>query len=157
MTISSELRCEIADLINAYALAIDDGELERWPDFFANDCLYKIIAKENFESGLPLGLLLCDSKGMLQDRMEAFSKLNVFGPRSWRHMLGAVQAFKSDDEIRARSSFVIFETLAGEDTHILCAGEYRDIIIYEDDTLKFRERLCVYDTTMIPNSIVRPI
>ena len=157
MTISSELRCEIADLINAYALAIDDGELEHWPDFFANDCLYKIIAKENFESGLPLGLLLCDSKGMLQDRMEAFSKLNVFGPRSWRHMLGAVQAFKSDDEIRARTSFVIFETLAGEDTHILCAGEYRDIIIREEDTLKFRERLCVYDTTMIPNSIVRPI
>ena len=54
--ISSELRDEIADLINAYALAIDDGELERWPEFFANDCLYKIIAKENFESGLPLGL-----------------------------------------------------------------------------------------------------
>ena len=157
MMVSSELRDEIADLINAYALAIDDGELERWPEFFANDCLYKIIAKENFESGLPLGLLLCDSKGMLQDRMEAFSKLNVFGPRSWRHMLGAVQAFKFDDEISARTSFVIFETLAGEDTHILCAGEYRDIIIREEDTLKFRERLCVYDTTMIPNSIVRPI
>ena len=157
MTISSELRSEIADLINAYALAIDDGELERWPKFFSNDCLYKIIAKENFDSGLPLGLLLCDSKGMLQDRMEAFSKLNVFGPRSWRHMMGAVQALHSDDEIKARTSFVIFETLAGEDTHILCAGEYRDIIICEDDTLKFRERLCVYDTTMIPNSIVRPI
>ena len=155
--ISSVLRDEIADLINAYALAIDDGELERWPEFFANDCLYKIIAKENFESGLPLGLLLCDSQGMLQDRKEAFSKLNVFGPRSWRHMLGAVQAAKSDDQIRARTSFVIFETLAGEDTHILCAGEYRDILIRENDKLKFRERLCVYDTTMIPNSIVRPI
>ena len=157
MMISSELRDEIADLINAYALAIDDGELERWPEFFANDCLYKIIAKENFESGLPLGLLLCDSQGMLQDRKEAFSKLNVFAPRSWRHMLGAVQASKSDDEIRARTSFVIFETLAGEDTHILCAGEYRDILTRENDKLKFRERLCVYDTTMIPNSIVRPI
>ena len=155
--ISSVLRDEIADLINAYALAIDDGELERWPEFFANDCLYKIIAKENFESGLPLGLLLCDSQGMLQDRKEAFSKLNVFGPRSWRHMLGAVRASKSDDEIRARTSFVIFETLAGEDTHILCAGEYRDILIRENDKLKFRERLCVYDTSMIPNSIVRPI
>ena len=157
MMISSELRDEIADLINAYAFAIDDGELERWPGFFAKDCLYKIIAKENFESGLPLGLLLCDSQGMLQDRKEAFSKLNVFGPRSWRHMLGAVQASKSDDEMRARTSFVIFETLASEDTHILCAGEYRDILTRENDELKFRERLCVYDTTMIPNSIVRPI
>jgi len=157
MTISPELRSEIADLVNAYALAIDDSELELWPGFFASDCLYKIIARENFDSGLPLGLLLCDSQGMLQDRMEAFSKLNVFGPRSWRHMLGAVHATGSDAEIVARTSFVIFETLAGKDTHILCAGEYRDIIIREEGSLKFRERLCVYDTTMIPNSIVRPI
>ena len=157
MTISPELRSEIADLVNAYALAIDDGELKNWPGFFASDCLYKIIAKENFDSGLPLGLLLCDSQGMLQDRMEAFSKLNVFGPRSWRHLLGAVHVTGSEQEITARTNFVIFETLAGKDTHILCAGEYRDIIVREDGMLKFRERLCVYDTTMIPNSIVRPI
>lgn len=157
MMITPELRSEIADLANAYALAIDDGELDRWPRFFASDCLYKIIAKENFDSGLPLGLLMCDSQGMLQDRMEAFSKLNVFGPRSWRHMLGAVYTTGSEKEISARTNFVIFETLAGKDTHILCAGEYRDIIIREHGALKFRERLCVYDTTMIPNSIVRPI
>jgi anthranilate 1,2-dioxygenase small subunit len=157
MTITPELRSEIADLVNAYALAIDDGELESWPGFFASDCLYKIIARENFDSGLPLGLLLCDSQGMLQDRMEAFSKLNVFGPRSWRHLLGAVHATGSEEEFIARTNFVIFETLAGKDTHILCAGEYRDIIVREDEALKFRERLCVYDTTMIPNSIVRPI
>ncbi len=157
MTISPERRSEVTDLINAYALAIDDGELERWPGFFAADCVYKIVSKENFDSGLPLALLLCDSQGMLADRMEAFSKLNVFGPRSWRHMLGAVHATGSEDEISARTNFVIFETLAGKDTHILCAGEYRDVIVSEKDALKFRERLCVYDTTMIPNSIVRPI
>ncbi|NKB19913.1 MAG: anthranilate 1,2-dioxygenase [Alphaproteobacteria bacterium] len=157
MTISPEQRSAVEDLINAYALAIDDNDLESWPGFFASDCLYKIIAKENFDSGLPLGLLLCDSQGMLQDRMEAFSKLNVFGPRSWRHMLGAVHVTGSEDETITRTNFIIFETLAGKDTHILCAGEYRDIIIREDDALKFRERLCVYDTTIIPNSIVRPI
>ena len=157
MTITSKLRIEIADLVNAYALAIDDGELDRWPGFFASDCLYKIIARENFDSGLPLALLLCDSQGMLQDRVEAFSKLNVFGPRSWRHMLGAVHATGSEEEITTRTNFVIFETLAGKDTHILCAGEYRDIIVREDGTLKFRERLCVYDTTMILNSIVHPV
>ena len=108
MTISPELRSEIEYLVNCYALAIDDGELERWPEFFASDCLYKIIAKENFDSGLPLGLLLCDSQGMLQDRMEAFSKLNVFGPRSWRHMLGAVHATGSEAGNRRAHEFCDF-------------------------------------------------
>ena len=156
MTISPELRGEVEGLIQDYALAIDDGELERWPSFFASDCLYKIVSKENFESDLPLALLLCDSQGMLADRVQAFSELNVFGPRSWRHMLGPVHV-TDDDPVTTRTNFVIFETLAGKDTHIRCAGECRDVIVREDGTLKFRERLCVYDTTMIPNSIVRPV
>ena len=75
---------EIEPLMNEYALAVDDGELERWPDFFVADCLYKIISKENFDAGLPLSILLCDSQGMLKDRAESFAKLNVFGPRTWR-------------------------------------------------------------------------
>ena len=148
---------EIETLMNEYALALDDGELKRWPDFFVSDCLYKIISKENFDAGLPLSILLCDSQGMLKDRAASFSKLNVFGPRTWRHMLGAVHASTWESAYSARTSFVIFETLAGQDTHIQCAGEYRDIIIREGKYLKFKERLCVYDTTMIPNSIVCPI
>ena len=157
MTLPPLLQSEIECLINEYVLVIDDGELDRWPTFFASDCRYKIISKENFDAGLPLAMLLCDSPGMLRDRTEAFAKLNVFGPRTWRHILGAVHATGTESRILARTNFVIFETLAGKDTHIQCAGEYRDVIVREDKTLKFRERLCVYDTTMIPNSIVWPI
>ncbi|MBS40210.1 MAG: hypothetical protein CMM83_00560 [Rhodospirillales bacterium] len=157
MTIDPITYREIETLMNEYALTIDDGELEKWPSFFVSDCLYKIISKENFDSGLPLSILLCDSQGMLKDRAKAFSELNVFAPRTWRHMLGAVHASGSGHKYLARTSFVIFETLDGKDTHIQCAGEYRDVIIRKEKGLRFKERLCVYDTTMIPNSIVCPI
>lgn len=157
MSVTAKLRREAEDLFTDYTTAIDDGELERWPGFFANPCLYKIVSKENFDSGLPLALLLCDSPGMLQDRREAFSKLNVYAPRTWRHMTGAVRLTADGKRIRARSNFAIFETLAGQDTHILCAGEYRDVLVHEEGSLKFAERICLYDTTMIPNSIVMPI
>ena len=55
---------------------------------------------------------------------------------------------------RARSNFVIFKTLSGQNTQVLCAGEYRDVLIHQDGALKFAERLCIFDTTMIPNAIV---
>jgi 3-phenylpropionate/cinnamic acid dioxygenase small subunit len=58
---------------------------------------------------------------------------------------------------RARSNFVIFETLSGQNTQLLCAGEYRDVLVRQDGALKFAERLCIFDTTMIPSSIVMPI
>ena len=58
---------------------------------------------------------------------------------------------------RARSNFVIFETLSGQNTQLLCAGEYRDVLVRQDGALKFAERLCIFHTTMIPNVIVMPI
>lgn len=157
MTIGAAQRQEIEDFLIDYAAAIDDGNLERWPDFFGDPCLYKIVSKENFDSGLPLALVLCDSPGMIQDRCDAFAKLNVYGPRTWRHMTGQMRLVEDGDAIKARSNFVIFETLSGNDTQILCTGEYRDILVRQDGALKFAERLCIYDTTMIPNSIVMPI
>ena len=157
MSVNSDLKSEVEIFLASYTEAIDDGNLEQWPQFFAKKCLYKIVAKENFDSGLPLALLLCDSQGMLVDRRDSFSKLNVFAPRTWRHLTNTLRIIKEDKEIRARSSFVIFETLSGRDTHVLCTGEYRDKIVRENGALKFCERICIYDTTMIPNSIVRPI
>ena len=94
---------------------------------------------------------------MIQDRRDAFAELNVFGPRTWRHMTGQLRLTADGEFIKARSNFVIFETLSGQDTHNLCSGEYRDVIVRQGKALKFRERVCIYDTTMIPNSIVMPI
>ena len=48
------LRLELEDLFAAYAACLDDGELERWPEFFTDDCRYEIIPRENFERGLPV-------------------------------------------------------------------------------------------------------
>jgi anthranilate 1,2-dioxygenase small subunit len=157
VTISAKQRQEIEEFLIDYAAAIDDGTLDRWPDFFGDPCLYKIVSKENFDSDLPLALVLCDSPGMIRDRCDAFANLNVYGPRTWRHLTGQLRINAVGDTIEARSNYVIFETLSGQDTHILCAGEYRDVLVHQDGALKFRERICIYDTTMIPNSIVMPI
>src|SRR5512135_2284807 len=52
-----ELRFEIDDLYAEYVECLDDGHLERWPELFTDDCLYKIIPRDNFQRGLPLALM----------------------------------------------------------------------------------------------------
>jgi anthranilate 1,2-dioxygenase small subunit len=51
------LRLEIEELYTEYAHVLDDGELEQWPDFFTEDCLYQIVSRENRERALPLALM----------------------------------------------------------------------------------------------------
>ena len=40
-------------------------------EFFTDDAIYRIIPRENFEHGLPIATLHCESKGYLQDRVVA--------------------------------------------------------------------------------------
>ena len=42
----------LVDSLNAaYGLCLDDGRLEEWPEFFVDDCLYQVIARENVDNG----------------------------------------------------------------------------------------------------------
>ena len=49
-----DLRLELEELYAAYAGCLDEERFEEWPEFFIEQCLYKIIPRENFERGLPL-------------------------------------------------------------------------------------------------------
>jgi 3-phenylpropionate/cinnamic acid dioxygenase small subunit len=153
----SALRDELENLYADYAEAIDGGTLEHWPDFFVDPCLYRIVSKENFDKGLPLSLMRCESLGMLKDRAFASEKLNVYGPRAWRHAITQIRAELQGEEIAVRANFAVFETLHDEHTRILCTGAYRDRLVRTPAGLKFREKICVYDAALIPGSIVMPI
>ena len=60
---------QITGLVYDYAHCIDDDRLEEWPDFFVEDCCYKIVPRENTDQGLSLPILYFDNKDMLRDRV----------------------------------------------------------------------------------------
>jgi len=64
---------DVASLINhvqnAYARCIDNGNLEAWPDFFEENCTYKITTADNYTQGLEAGVIFANSRGMLLDRV----------------------------------------------------------------------------------------
>ena len=52
-----ELKLTVEDLNARYAQAIDDDKLEAWPDFFTEQGRYRVTTAENFERGLPHGMI----------------------------------------------------------------------------------------------------
>jgi 3-phenylpropionate/cinnamic acid dioxygenase small subunit len=153
-----DLRLELEELYAAYTGCLDEERFEDWPGFFTDECVYKIIPRENVERGLPLATWLCESRAMLADRVVMIRKTGVYGPRWIRRMTSGMRVLGWEGEVlNVRANYLAVETLLDELTRVFNAGEYRDRIVVEDGRLKFREKLCVFDSTLIPNSLIYPL
>ncbi len=152
------LRYEVEELFFAYVECLDEGEVERWPDFFTDDCLYKIISRENFERGLPLGTMMCEGKGGLQDRVVSVTTTSVYHDRALRHLLSNIRVKGvADGVIDVQANYAVLETLTNEFTTVFNTGKYLDKLVRQGDGLKFKEKLCVFDSVMVPTSLIFPI
>jgi len=158
MTISIELRIEVQDLMTEYCRVLDDGALEQWPLLFTEECFYQVIPRENHDRGLPLATMRCESRGMLKDRVMAITDTYMFEPRYMRHLTsGLLITGEEDGAVIAQSNYAVFETLVNEYTRVFQVGRYLDEIVRDDGRLRFRRRSCVFDSELVPNSIVYPI
>ena len=159
LTLSAgELRLEVEELYAGYAACLDEERFEEWPEFFTEPCLYKIVPRENFERGLPLATWLCESKGYLLDRVTAIRRTAVYAPRYVRRMVSGIRMLGwSGEVLEVRANYLALETLQDELTRVFNAGQYRDKLVVEKGELKFREKLCVFDSILVPNSLIYPL
>lgn len=145
-------------LYTDYALALDAGDLERWPAFFTEDAVYKLQSRENFDRGLPLCTLSFESRGMLKDRVYGARDTLYHDPYHQRHVVGAPRVLAVDDDgIRSEASYVVIRTKRDAMAEILSAGRYLDRIVRVDGSLLFAERHVIFDNDLIPNSIIDPL
>src|SRR6201993_2066831 len=84
-------RLELEALYTDYVHCLDDDELERWPDFFTEDCFYRVTSAENYEAGMPLGLIHATSRNMLKARVGAWRKANIYEPQRYRHLVSSIK------------------------------------------------------------------
>jgi salicylate 5-hydroxylase small subunit len=158
--IAAELRFEIEDLYAEYSACVDEGRFAEWPDFFLDECNYKIVPRENFDRGLPLCTVWAESKGMLRDRVVAITQTMMYAPHYWRHIVSTLHIREvSAERILVEANYAVFRTATDTPSEVFQVGRYLDEIVRDpaDGRLKFREKLCVFDTTLIPNSLIFPI
>ncbi len=155
--VSVEDRLRIEDLYARYAACLDDRRFEEWPDFFTEDCTYRIVPRENYDRDLPLATLWFESKGMLRDRVYAVTETLFHEPYYTRHLVSGFIVTADDDGFRVRANYVVVRTKAGSLSDVYSAGRYVDHVIDDAGTLLFREKVCVFDSELIPNSLIYPI
>jgi salicylate 5-hydroxylase small subunit len=156
--ISAELRFAVEALYADYAAALDDDELERWPDFFVEDCLYKLVPSENWERNLPVALMLCESRAMLRDRIAAVRNTALYAPRRLRHFITQLRiAEEMPDLLRVSANYLVLQTLVDDLTAIQNAGKYLDLVARTAEGLRFKEKICVFDSVLVPNSLIYPV
>ena len=153
-----QLRAALRDFYEDYAVCLDEMELEKWPDFFVEDCRYRVLSRENHDRGLPLSLIYCDGRNMLKDRVTALRETTVYEPRSLRHFISGLRVISADgDVIRSQANFAILESLSDREPTVNLVGRYLDVIVETGDGFMLKDRYCVYDNYRIRTSLIIPV
>ncbi|HEY4375280.1 MAG TPA: aromatic-ring-hydroxylating dioxygenase subunit beta [Burkholderiales bacterium] len=149
----------VSQLAARYAQCIDNDELEEWPNFFADECLYTITSRENHQAGRDMGVIYCDSKGMLQDRILGLRKANIYERQHYRHVLSVPAQLEvfPDGSIKARTAFAVYRIMRDGKTSVFATGEYHDTFCRTEDRLLISERIVVCDSSLFDTLLAIPL
>ena len=158
VAVTVELKAAVSDLYDDYAQTIDDEELDRWPDFFTEDALYRVISRESHGLGLTHATIYCEGLGMIRDRANMIDRVSVYEPRVLRHFISGLRIHSASEEsVQASANFLIIESLFDAEPTVLMVGQYRDEIVRKDGQLRFRRRDAIYDQYRIRTTLVMPV
>lgn len=168
-----ELLLEMQQLHADYAAAVNGGraeDLARWCELFTEDGVYKLIPRENHERGFPLATLAFKGQGMLKDRVYAIRETLFHDPYYQRHVIGPPRWLGSQpgdvggagaaapfEVHRFETNYAVFRTKLNGPSTVFNVGRYVDTVVQTPAGLRFAEKLAIYDSEMIPNSIIDPI
>lgn len=148
----------LTQLYADYASTVDAGHWEQWPEFFTEDCVYRVQPRENFERGFPLATLSFESKGMLKDRAYGIRETLFHDPYYQRHVVGVPRLLRVDDgRIECEANYAVFRTKLSQLTTVYNVGRSLDVVVRMPAGLKFARREFIYDSEMIPNSMIYPL
>jgi salicylate 5-hydroxylase small subunit len=149
----------LTQLYADYASAVDSGQWDLWPEFFTDDGVYRLQPRENHERGFPLATLAFTSKGMLKDRVYGIRETLFHDPYYQRHIVGTpvLREVLADGRWRCEANYAVFRTKLSDASTVFNVGRYLDVVVRTPQGLKFAMRECIYDSEMIPNSIIYPI
>ena len=95
---------------------------------------------------------------MLMDRVVAVRETSTYAPRYMRHIVSSLRIKGwQGDTLEVHANYAVFETLLDEFTRVFQTGRYIDKLVVADGQLKFRDKSCVFDSVLVPNSLVFPV
>jgi anthranilate 1,2-dioxygenase small subunit len=151
-------RLELEQLYTDYAHCLDNDALEDWPEFFTDDCRYRITSAENFEAGLPIGIVYATSKAMLVDRVMALRKANIYEPQRYRHLVSSLKVGAEEaGELPVVANFLVVRTMQDGAMSVFAAGRYVDCVVRLGNEWKFARKEAVLDSRQVDTLLAIPL
>ena len=149
---------DVQRLYADYSAAVDNADWETWTSMFTEKCEYKVQPRENYDRGFPLATMWFISRGMLIDRAYGIKETLFHDPYYQRHVVSAPRiTAREGDVLVAEANYAVFRTKLDGESTVFNVGRYLDRIRRTPEGLKFEQRFCIYDSEMIPNSLIYPI
>lgn len=153
-----ELQPRVVDLYARYAETLSDLQIAQWPEYFTDECLYRIVSRPNHDRGQRIGPMFAESKGALKDRVVAILETLVYAARSITHITSGIRVVDGETSaLRTRSMLAVYQTLVDGTTQLQLVGRTFDVVDATGSDLKFRERVVIFDTELLAGAFVYPV
>lgn len=149
-------RNAICDLLAEYGGLLDTARYDEWLGLFAAECRYHVAPRENYEQGLQAGLIFCDSRAMLEDRIMALREANKYNIHNDRHLIGLPRLIDPDG-LSIEAPFAVYQTDQEGATRLFATGLYRDRLERLGTRLQIRDKLVLLDTFAVPTLLATPL
>ena len=142
-----------------YGGLLDAGRYDDWLALFAAECGYTVMPRENHEQGLPVALIFCDSRAMLEDRIQALREANKYNIHGDRHVIGLPRVVgEGDGGVDAEAPFAVYQTDQEGETRLFATGLYRHRLRADArGELRIVEALVLLDTSAVPTLLATPL
>lgn len=151
-------RIALDGLYAEYAHCLDSDALERWPDFFTDECHYRITSAENYTAGMPLGIIYANSRDMLRDRVSALREANIYEPQTYRHLISGLRIERDEgDVLDLSANLLVVRTMQDGTMSLFAAGRYADRVVCRADDWRFERKVVVLDNRIIDTLLAIPL
>jgi anthranilate 1,2-dioxygenase small subunit len=151
-------RLQLETLYTEYAACLDSDALERWPEFFVDDCVYRVTSAENYDAGLPIGVIYATSKNMLKDRVNALRQANIYEPQRYRHLISGFRIERDDvDTLEITANFLVVRTMQDGAMTLFATGRYVDSVVHGAAGWHFARKIVVLDSRRVDTLLAIPL
>ncbi len=151
-------RDAVLALLGDYGWFLDEGRFDDWLALFAEDCVYRVIPRENLTLGLPGSLMSCDNKDMLRDRVTALTDANKYNIHVARHVIGLPRVTRlSADALAIEAAYTVFQSDQEGEARLYSVGSYRDRLRVVKGAPLFVEKLVIVDSFAVPHLLATPL
>ncbi|HTV89642.1 MAG TPA: aromatic-ring-hydroxylating dioxygenase subunit beta [Stellaceae bacterium] len=143
-----------------YSGLLDAGRYDAWLALFATECRYTIMPRENHEQGLPAALIFCDSRAMLEDRIEALRDANKYNIHNDRHVVGLprIVGERAGGGVDVEAPFAVYQSDQEGETRLFATGLYCiRVALDAHGTARIADALVLLDTAAVPTLLSTPL